>query len=212
MAPNDTGLPSGTPVLGGKRSRDTVYALEKRRNAAIGDDGRMQTLGQNNEFTRGQGKNKSTLDGAAPRRRGAIPFNTAAAAREQQLQQAQAGQYNRGYIRGSSDEDEEHEIGISNGGGGNVVNAPPRMRNAVRDMAAAGPPKRMSTIDRNQKRNSTAAAADGLPMNFLGGNPTSSSQAGGPNNGGAVYRQNYSTSSSSVYGPQVPNGKQSSNM
>ena len=52
----------GTPVLGGIRRKETINALERRRNTVFAGErqNHMQTLGTKNEFNRN--RQRSTLD------------------------------------------------------------------------------------------------------------------------------------------------------
>lgn len=60
--------PSGTPILGGYRRKETLNALEKIKNTVLNEErsGQMRTLGVKNEFVRGNAR--STLDTKGRRR------------------------------------------------------------------------------------------------------------------------------------------------
>ena len=64
-------LAVATPILGGRRGRETLNALEKIKNTVLNEErsSHMRTLGASNDFTRGQQQGRSTLDTARGRRR-----------------------------------------------------------------------------------------------------------------------------------------------
>lgn len=84
---------TGTPILGGRRGRETLNALEKIKNTVLNEErsSHMRTLGANNEFARAQ-QGRSTLD-TKNRRRPALEAVT-------------SGFDNGAFIARSSDEDE----------------------------------------------------------------------------------------------------------
>lgn len=89
-------LAGGTPVLGGIRNKETLHALERRRNTVIaGEQSKtgMQTLGAKNEFVRN--KNRSTLDSKRPFPNG---------------RHSSSGVHNKAYIDASSDEDHDADM------------------------------------------------------------------------------------------------------
>lgn len=85
---------AGTPILGGRRGRETLNALEKIKNTVLNEErsSHMRTLGANNEFTRSQ-QGRSTLD---TRSRGRRPG----------LETVTNGFDNSTFIAHSSDEEE----------------------------------------------------------------------------------------------------------
>lgn len=70
---------AATPILGGRRGRETLNALEKIKNTVLNEErtSHMRTLGANNEFTRGPQQGRSTLD-TKSRRRPALDAVTSA--------------------------------------------------------------------------------------------------------------------------------------
>ncbi|KAI1291990.1 Chitin synthase 8 [Halotydeus destructor] len=88
----------GTPVLGGIRRRETINALERRRNTVLNSDrnsGQMQTLGVRNDFVRGN--NRSTLDTKDTKNRRATILNN--------VENGMGGISNGAYMAHSSDEE-----------------------------------------------------------------------------------------------------------
>lgn len=86
-------------MLGGIRNRETINAIERRRNTVMNSDrpGQMQTLGVRNEFVRGN-RGRSTLDTKETKtRRSTILNNT--------NNGVNGGTPNTGYIEASSDDD-----------------------------------------------------------------------------------------------------------
>ena len=94
-------LTGGTPVLGGIRRRETINALERRRNTIMNGEqkGQMETLGVRNEFVRNN-RGRSTLDAKDKTRRGTILNNV------KQQMNGEAGVHNASYLEASSDEEQ----------------------------------------------------------------------------------------------------------
>ena len=117
-------IKSGTPILGGVRSKERFLALERRKNTiiAVGDSfdpsnyrgsGAMQTLGAKNEFVRNV-RHRSTLDTKRPSKGPAPtpPQNT----------NSQFGVHNSSY-KNDSDEEISLHGGMNDGNSGrNVMN------------------------------------------------------------------------------------------
>ena len=94
MSPRD----AATPILGGRRGRETLNALEKIKNTVLNEErsSHMRTLGAHHDFARGQ-PGRSTLDTKSRRRPGLEAVTSA----------FDKGFENGAFISRSSDEEEQ---------------------------------------------------------------------------------------------------------